>query len=243
MSVLSLALIGGIISAVTTSIGSCLAPLFSKIDKLRKYHLSMDFALGVMLSAVAFSLVGPEILKGENLSLAFSGTLLGVGFILLTHKIISALNQHHHQGKDPYKILLIATLIFHNFPEGMGAGASLAGMELHQAIPVQIAISIQNIAEGLLLTLLLKGLGLRLFWAVMGGVGSGLLEMTGAIGAGFMLQQTQAVLPFLLTLAGGAMMMSVFMEIKEGITMGRSFERAHFLWGLLTIPATNLLLS
>ena len=55
MSIMTLAFIGGIISAVSTSVGSLLAPLFSKIEKLRKYSLSMDFALGVMLSAVACS--------------------------------------------------------------------------------------------------------------------------------------------------------------------------------------------
>jgi zinc transporter, ZIP family len=240
MEVLTLAFIGGLISATTTSLGSFLAPLFKKIEKLRKCHLSMDFALGVMLSAVAFSLVGPEILKGTNLSFTFSGLLIGMIFILITHKIISGFQ---HQRAESGKILLISALIFHNFPEGMGAGASLAGMSLEQAIPIQIAISIQNVAEGLLLTLLLQGLGLSLFWAVAGGVTSGILEMSGAIGAGFLLEQTQNYLPFLLSLAGGAMMMSVILEVLESYNLGKKLQRSHFAWGLATIPITNIIFT
>ena len=237
MSIMTLAFIGGVVSAISTSLGSFLAPLFTKIEKLRKCHLSMDFALGVMLSAVAFSLVGPSLMKGDDLFKIFSGLGIGMMFILLTHIIISRLSHdQHHSGK----ILLIAALIFHNFLEGMGAGASLAGMSLDQAIPIQIAISIQNVAEGLLLTLLLQGLGLNLFWSVVGGIGSGLLEMSGAVSAGFMLSQTQNYLPFLLSLAGGAMMMSVLLEVKESLSLGRSIERSQFVWGLATIPVTNL---
>lgn len=240
MSIMTLALIGGIISAVSTSFGSLMAPLFSKIEQLRKYSLSMDFALGVMLSAVAFSLVGPEIVRGQHLSKVFLGLVLGIMFIYLTHKIIAYLShQHVHSGK----MLLIAALIFHNFPEGMGAGASLAGMQLQQAIPLQVAISIQNIAEGLLLTLLLQGMGLNLFWSVLGGIASGLLEMTGAISAGAMLEQTESLLPFLLSLAGGAMMMSVGLEVKEKISLHQGIERTHFVGGLVTIPITNYLFS
>ncbi len=240
MSVMTLAFIGGLVSAISTSLGSFMAPVFTRMERLRKYHLSMDFALGVMLSAVAFSLVGPNLFKVGEFLKVISGLSIGMVFILSTHYLISYFSHSRlHSGK----ILLIAALIFHNFPEGMGAGASLAGMELHQAIPLQVAISIQNIAEGLLLTLLLKGLGLNLFWSVVGGVASGLLEMTGALSAGVMLQQTQNLLSFLLSLAGGAMMMSVLLEVKESFNLGRSIQRSQFFWGLATIPLTNLLFS
>lgn len=230
MSVLLLSVIGGLISAVSTGAGSLLAPLFSKIERLKKYHMSMDFALGVMLSAVAFSLVGPELLKGQELNLVFAGLLAGALFILATHKLIS------HKGS---KMLLISALIFHNLPEGMGAGASLAGMDLHDAVPLQVAISIQNIAEGLLLTLLLQSLGLSLFKSVMGGIFSGFIEMSGAVAAGFFMQETTSLLPFFLSLAGGAMMTSVGLEIFES----EKLEKIQFAGGLLVIPLTNLLLQ
>lgn len=241
MSVLVLSTIGGLISAVSTSFGSLIAPLFSKFEKLRKYHMSMDFALGVMLSAVAFSLVGPEILKGQNLSLVFLGLATGALFILLTHKMISLLNRNNKFNS--YKLLLVAALVFHNLPEGMGAGASLAGMSLHEALPLQLAISIQNIVEGLLLTLLLQGLGLSVRASVAGGILSGFVEMSGAVAAGFLMQGTVALLPFFLSLAGGAMIMSVGLEVQESLQLGRRLKTSEFASGMLIIPITNLLLG
>lgn len=234
MSVLLLSTIGGLISALSTGAGSLLAPLFGRFESLRKYHMSMDFALGVMLSAVAFSLVGPEIIKGTHTALVLLGLLVGGIFIYLTHKMIDSQNS---------KMLLIGALLFHNFPEGMGAGASLAGMNLNEAIPLQVAISIQNVAEGLLLTLLLGGLGVKMSLAVIGGIVSGLVEFSGAIVAGLVMQQTVALLPFLLALAGGSMMMSVGLEIYENLALGKKVRPSQFLSGMMVIPLTNLLLG
>ena len=241
MSVLLLSIIGGIISAVSTSLGSLMAPLFERFETLRKYHMSMDFALGVMLSAVAFSLVGPELIKGHSTTMVLMGLLIGTLFIWSTHHLISFFNRK--QKFDSYKVLLIAALIFHNLPEGMGAGASLAGMQLEDAIPLQIAISIQNVAEGLLLTLLLQGLGMSLTASVIGGIISGLIEMSGAVVAGLVMQETMTYLPFFLSLAGGAMMTSVAMEINETYARGKKIGPKEFIGGLLVIPITNFLMG
>ncbi len=232
MSIFLLATIGGVISLVSTGLGSALAPLFEKWGPLKKYHLSMDFALGVMLSAVAFSLVGPEIVKGQQVGLSLAGLTLGSVFILITDAFM----------RKPGKILLIATLILHNFPEGMGAGASLAGMSLHNAIPLQLALSIQNLMEGLLLTLLFQSLGMGLMSAVLLGVASGLVEMGGAMTAGLVLNTALNYVPFFLTLAGGAMMMSVLLEIRESISLKRGFSRSQFVTGLFVIPLMNALI-
>lgn len=240
MSVLFLATLGGIVSAVSTSAGSLLAPLFSKHERLRRYHMSMDFALGVMLSAVAFSLVGPELMKGQHLNMVFLGLILGSFFIWITHKAIDAFNTNFRMHSS--NILLISALIFHNLPEGMGAGASLGGMTLNEAIPLQIAISIQNVVEGLLLVLLLKSLGLKLLFAVVGGIASGLIEMSGAVIAGFFMQETLSLLPFFLSLAGGAMMMSVVLEMVESYLQGRKLAPKQFIGGLMVIPITNYLI-
>lgn len=241
MSIFLLATLGGLISALSTSVGSLLAPLFSRIEKLRRYHLSMDFALGVMLSAVAFSLVGPVILREKETLLAFSGLVTGGLFILTIHKMIN-----HYSRKEKIhsnKLLLIGALLFHNLPEGMGAGASLGSMTLNEAIPLQIALSLQNIIEGLLLTLLLQSLGVGLIRSVIGGVFSGLIEMSGAVIAGFFIQTTINLLPFFLALAGGAMMISVLLELKENLSLGKRFQKIPFTTGLIIIPLTNYLLA
>lgn len=230
MSTFELASIGGLISFLSTGLGSVLTPLLGKWGPLKKIQLSMDFALGVMLSAVAFSLVGPELIKGKEIFLSFGGLIIGSVFILFSHHFIE---------KIDHKLLLIATLILHNFPEGMGAGASLGGMNLQDALPLQLAISIQNIMEGLLLTILFQSLGIKMLYAVLLGLGSGLIEMGGAIIAGIVLEETISYLPFFLTLAGGAMMMSVLLEIKETLLLKKRFSRAQFVAGLMVIPLMN----
>lgn len=240
MSIIMLAFIGGVISAISTGLGSILAPVFQQFEQLRRYQMSMDFALGVMLSAVAFSLVGPELIKNGSHFNIYLGLFLGAGFILITHKVIA---YYSVQVKmDSQKMLLIAALIFHNLPEGMGAGASVVGLTLQEMLPIQMALSIQNIAEGLLLTLLLQGLGLNLFWSVIGGVFSGIIELTGAVTAGVFMQEISGLLPFFLALAGGAMMTSVLLEIIETYAQGRKIISSKFISGLLLIPVTNLLM-
>lgn len=243
--VLILALIGGLISAGSTSLGAFLTPYFQREDKIQRFRLSIDFALGIMLSTVAFSLVGPELIDSwgntQRLNIVVIGFIVGVAFIWLTHQFTDYLKPQNTISSG--RIVLALALVFHNFPEGMGAGASLAGMELRQAIPLQVAIAIQNVAEGLLLALCFLSFGWSLRKSILGSVGSGLVEFTGALIAGLLLQQTMAWLPFFLSVAGGAMLVSVLIELREAKSEGRLLDRAQFLLGLLLIPLINLVLN
>jgi ZIP family zinc transporter len=247
-NILQLALLGGLLSFVTTSFGAAITPFFSRTEKLQKMRLSIDFALGTMLSATAFSLVGPQVTQalGDQhlLLLVLGGFSGGVIFIGLTNRLIEGWSVRSGQSvAEPARLVLALALIFHNLPEGMGAGASLAGMELAAAIPVQAAIAIQNVAEGIILALCLRGFGWSWVAAVLGGVGSGLVEFSGAAVAGVALGFTLKTLPFFLSVAGGAMLMSVLIELKESLVQGRALRGRELLAGFLMIPLMNLLLS
>ena len=230
MSVFLLASLGGLTSFLSTSLGSVLTQVFSKTSHLKNLHMSMDFTLGVMLSAAAL-LISPEFMANSSLSLL--GLFVGLISILFLHSVIHKLS---HSGNASTH-LLIAALIFHNFPEGLGSGASLAGMDLHMAISLQGALAIQNIMEGMLLTILLKSLGLSNKWAILGGIGSGVVELMGGVVSGFILNEALSALPFLLSLAGGAMVGSVVMEIYEQ----KSIKMMDFAKGLVVIPLMNQL--
>ena len=231
MSILVLASLGGLASFFSTSLGSVLTQVISQSSHLKNLHMSMDFTLGVMLSAAAF-LIAPEIMSNSSLSLL--GLFAGLISILLLHKVI----HHHAHSEHKSTYLMIAALLFHNFPEGMGAGASLAGMELNMALSIQGALAMQNIVEGALLTMLLTSLGVGHKWAVIGGISSGAVELSGGVLSGLILEQTQASLPFLLSLAGGAMAGSVVMEILEQ----KKMVVRDFVGGLVLIPLLNQLL-
>lgn len=247
--ILLLALIGGLVSLVSTSAGALLTPYFQRTEGIQKFRLSIDFAMGVMLSTVAFSLVGPEIVGAwsdhTRLKVILFGFTAGVFFIGWTHKVTEHLQK---RAKKPTvlssgKIVLALALIFHNWPEGMGAGASLAGMPLSQAIPLQVAIAIQNVAEGLLLAICFRSFGWSMGRSVLGSIGSGFVEFSGALVAGVLMHQTMSWLPFLLSVAGGAMLMSVVIELFEAKMEGRVIEKNQFALGLLLIPFMNFALN
>lgn len=246
LGTLTLALIGGLISFVSTSLGSLLTVLSRRAQGLRRFRISIDFAIGVMLSATAFSLVGPEMVKAARVgSLAqvqtgVAGLFFGMLFIAVMHKfvhrlqVVPAANSSH--------MLLALALIAHNLPEGMGAGAAMAGLNLRDALAVQGALSVQNVAEGLLLSVALLSMGWTLPWAVAGGIVSGGVEFFGAALSGIALSTSLQILPFLLTVAGGAMLMSVLLEMQEAALSRRIFKLKHFVLGLASIPFLNLVL-
>lgn len=244
-TVIQLAFLGGAISLVSTTIGSLLV-VFFKPDKLKNYKLSIDFAIGVMLSATAFSLVGPEIIKAihqnsfSQLQAAIGGLAAGMIFIGFMSKFVKKLEVVKHL---PYSHLVLAlALILHNFPEGMGAGASLAGMSWADAVTLQLALSIQNIMEGLLLSVLLLSMSWQLKWAIVGGIVSGVVEFSGAAIAGTALSHDMSLLSFFLSAAGGAMLMSVLIELNEKSIQHLQIHKWQLLLGLLVVPLMNIIL-
>ena len=255
LQIMNLALLGGFFSLLSTSLGGFLILLGPKVQRLQlsRFRLTIDFALGIMLSAVAFSLFGPELidsLNGSNslqLKTVLGGFSLGVLFIGWTHNVIHHKNRANsseaNSTRNTAHLVLALALIFHNFPEGMGAGASLAGMSFAQALPIQIAIAVQNLPEGLILAFCLKGFGWSTRHAILGSMGSGLVEFLGAVVAGIALQQSMTLLPFLLSLAGGAMLMSVGLELIESAKEGRLIHKHQLLFGLFTVPFLNLILG
>lgn len=246
-TIFRLALLGGLLSLLATALGSVVTPLFDRSEGLQRVRLSIDFALGTMLSATAFSLVGPQLNEAIGdphlVLMVLGGFAGGIIFIGLTNRLIES--RQEAAGRpvgETTRLILALALIFHNLPEGMGAGAALAGMELRAAVPLHLALAVQNIAEGILLTLCLRALGWQWSTSAMGGIGSGLVEFSGAAIAGVALDRTLQSLPFLLSLAGGAMLMSVMIELKETLQSGRALKTRQILAGFLTVPTLHLLL-
>ncbi|MDX9731842.1 MAG: hypothetical protein RBT63_08740 [Bdellovibrionales bacterium] len=250
---LGLAIIGGTVSLLSTGLGASISPrVLNKQTSLGDTRRWLDFALGLMLSSVAFSLIGPELLHAQSSTSFFqvvAATLAGVGLIAALHLFIDR-DEHTDHSSTPIagrelsipssssKLLALA-LIFHNFPEGMGAGASLAGMPLLQALPLQAGLATQNIAEGAMLAVCFVGFGWSWKKAIIGSWLSGAVEFLGAVAAGFSLKWSSALLSPLLAFAGGAMLTSVLIDLRE-----REQRPAlkPFLSGLIVVPLLNFVL-
>lgn len=243
-SVLWLGILGGLISLASTSFGALLSLTPTKSGPFEKFKFSIDFALGLMLSAVAFSLVAPAAQSSlSNPKLFFISIL---GFVFGGVVIYGLKSFIERREKDSVvsssQLVLALALIVHNFPEGLASGASLAGLELKSAVPILTSISIQNIPEGLLMVLCLKGMGWNMRKSFLGGIFSGVVELIGGVIAGLLLSQVTQALPVILMMAGGAMFTSVVIELKERGHVLSRIRQPQFALGLLVLPLISLIL-
>ena len=189
------------------------------------------FAAGVMLAASYWSLLAPAIElaeagPGPAWMPATIGFVAGCGTLWLADKILP----HLHPGlpRDRAEgvstgwrrsVLLVLAITLHNIPEGLavgvafgGAAAGVPAATLSGAIALTIGIGLQNYPEGVAVAMPLRGGGMsrpRAFWY---GQLSGVVEpVAGVVGAAAVLV-VQAMLPYALAFAAGAM---VFVVVEE----------------------------
>lgn len=174
MSALALGTIGGFVSFASTSIGALLSQISRRKEGSTTWNLSIHFALGLMISASAFSLIGPAALgaknSGHSVWSILAIALIGAAFVYLLKFQIQKLQTQSVQKTN--HLILAAVLMLHNFPEGLASGSALAGLNLENALPILGGISIQNVPEGLLMVVCLQALGWSNSAALLGGIAS-----------------------------------------------------------------------
>lgn len=116
--------------------------------------------------------------------------------------------------------MLLFAVTLHNIPEGMAVGVVLAGMQnsdtgitMMSALALSIGIAIQNIPEGAIISMPLKGTGISRGRAFADGVLSGAVEPVGALLTVWLASYIEPVLPYLLAFAAGAMLYVVVEEL------------------------------
>ena len=187
----------------------------------------LGFGAGVMLAAAAFSLIIPGIDAGS----AFSGTKLfgvamvaaGIAFGSLAMLGLDRVLPHEHfvkgvEGAQPHELkriwLFVAAIAIHNLPEGLAVGVGFGGGgDVSNGIPLAFGIAVQNMPEGLVVALALIAVGYSVGYAAIVAAATGLLEPVGGLlGAGG-LGISEAVLPWGMGFAAGAMIFVVSHEI------------------------------
>ena len=115
-------------------------------------------------------------------------------------------------------------IAIHKFPEGLATGVVFDGGDLSNAYTVAITIAVQNIPEGMVVVtpLIMIGVG---YWRVIGvSLAVALLEIAGVL-AGYILGDiSNALLPALTALAGGAMLYVISDEMIPE-THSHGYER------------------
>lgn len=228
---LILALIAGLFTWAMTAFGAAAVFLAKEIN--RKFlDVMLGFAAGVMSAAIYWSMLAPAMKIAVNRHLpawlpAAVGFLVGGVFLRGLDKILPHLQfgfpvEKAEGIRTPWhrSTLLILAMLLHNIPEGLAIGIAFGAIvsgssftTLQSAIALAVGIGIQDIPEGLVVSVTLRREGisrLRSFWY---GQLSGIAEPVAAIIGAAAVILAQSILPYTLAFAAGAMFFIVVEEI------------------------------
>ena len=216
------------IPLVGTALGSAMVFFLKKELNPKIQKALMGFASGVMIAAAFWSLLSPAIESyGDGdfrkWFVPAIGFLLGVGFMLLLDYLIPHIHLHGSEEgvKRPklsrtFKFFLAVTL--HNIPEGLAVGVVVAGMmngniNEQAMLVLAIGIAIQNLPEGMIVSLPLKEDGMSKWKAFGLGTLSGVVEPIASLIALGLTSLIVVILPYTLAFAAGVMVYVVVEEL------------------------------
>jgi len=238
------ALLAGLFTWGLTALGAAMVFMTKEIDR-KILDTMLGFAAGVMIAASYWSLLAPAIEMSEDLNIPvwfppMVGFLLGGIFLGGIDKILP----HLHLGfpieeaegiKTSFRrsTLLILAVTLHNIPEGLAVGvafgAVVAGFPsatLPVAIALAIGIGIQNLPEGLVISIPLRGEGMSRFKSFWYGQLSGIVEPIASVIGAVAVIMVKPILPYALSFAAGAMIFVVVEELIPESQRGKNTDLA-----------------
>ncbi|MEW6109370.1 MAG: ZIP family metal transporter [Nitrospirota bacterium] len=238
------ALIATLFTWFLTGLGA--AVVFLSRDISRKALDGMlGFAGGVMIAASYWSLLAPAVEMSQGKEIPswvppVAGFLIGAVSLRIIDKILP----HLHLGfpieeaegvKTSWQrtTLLILAVTLHNIPEGLAVGvafgavsASLPSATLAGAVVLAVGIGLQNFPEGIAVSMPLRREGVSRIKSFWYGQLSGMVEpVAGVIGAAAVIF-SQAILPYALSFAAGAMIFVVVEELIPESQRGGNTDTA-----------------
>ena len=221
-----------------TVIGASTVLLARHSVSSRIHNALLGFAAGVMVAAAVWSLIIPSLELSEPMGRmswipAAVGIILGMLFLLALDSLVP----HMHPGTDTREGLrstlgkrqmLMLAVTLHNIPEGMAVGAVIAGalagemgISIAAATALAIGMAIQNIPEGAIISLPLRGDGMSRGKAFGYGALSGIVEPISALVMVLLYEHISPILPYLLSFSAGAMLYVVVEELIPETQQGK----------------------
>jgi len=238
------AIIGIATIFLCTTIGSLFVFFFRKKEISNKINrIFIGFAAGVMFSASFFSLIKPALETEASYMpvwlIVGISIILGAGFLWLIDKLVPHFHVAENEDEGlPSKGLSKTSKMFlavtiHNVPEGLSVGiafgVALANTGNHAlligALLLAIGIGIQNIPEGAVVALPIKGETGSSLKAFLFGMFSGAVEPIAAVLGLFLAMQIQAIMPWALAFAAGCM---IYVVGEEMIPEMKGKDHDHF---------------
>ncbi len=226
LSNIQMGILGSFVAGLFTVVGALPILLFRTISKGIE-DTFMGFGAGVMLAATAFSLALPAIEQASaDAGSSWIGALVlalgvgaGGGMMLTLHRFVP----HEHfeigpqSGADASKFkrvwLFILAISLHNFPEGLAVGVGFGGDDLNAGLTLAIGIGLQDMPEGLIVAIALLALGYSKATALGVALLTGLVQPVGGVIGAFSVSLMEAMLPWGLAFAAGAMLFVISHEI------------------------------
>ena len=228
---------GILIPFVGTSLGAaCVYAMKQELDRQVQRGLT-GFASGVMIAASIWSLLIPAMEESAPLGKfafvpAVVGFWLGIFLLLALDRLVPHLHMYSEKAEGPHSHLqrttmLVLAVTLHNIPEGMAVGVVYAGLLAGQtgisaagAFALSLGIALQNLPEGAIISMPLKAAGVSRHKAFLGGLLSGIVEPLGAAVTIALTAFIVPILPYLLSLAAGAMCYVVVEELIPEMSSG-----------------------
>mgnify|MGYP000009516142 FL=1 len=256
------AFMGILIPFVGTSLGAaCVYAMKRELDRQVQRGLT-GFASGVMIAASIWSLLIPAMEESAPLGKfafvpAVAGFWLGIFLLLALDRLVPHLHMYSEKAEGPHSHLqrttmLVLAVTLHNIPEGMAVGVVYAGLLAGQtgisaagAFALSLGIALQNLPEGAIISMPLKAAGVSRHKAFLGGVLSGIVEPLGAALTIALTAFIVPILPYLLSLAAGAMCYVVVEELIPEMSSGEHSDIGvlSFALGFTLMMALDVALS
>ncbi len=232
------ALIATLGTWLITALGAALV-FFFPAAKTGGLKAMLGFAAGVMIAASFWSLLEPAIQRAEDAArmpawlVATAGFLAGALFLWISDGVLGRV--YARRMADSHRLrrvaLLMLSITLHNIPEGLAVGVAfgaLAGSQnperdLIGAISVAVGIGLQNFPEGAAVALPLRREGLSRRRSFFLGQASGMVEPLAGVAGALLVSRTEAILPYALSFAAGAM---ILVAVHELIPESQNNRRA-----------------
>ncbi|KPU27100.1 hypothetical protein TR13x_06825 [Caloranaerobacter sp. TR13] len=205
-----------ILVGLCTGVGALPFLFIKKVPQALKDGL-LGFASGIMVFASSFNLIQPA-LKDGNLLSVIGGIIIGTMILTFIEHLIPHTHTKNYDENDDSSvlkknILLAIAVAIHNVPEGFAIGVGYGTGNVSTGLSLALAIGVQNIPEGLVVAApLIEGgypRGKALLFSFLTGIGE---PIAAAIGF-FAARLTDKLLPFILSIAAGAMFYVVSHEL------------------------------